>query len=830
MTIEFKKRPAYLLGLREISAWQLKDPVPIRCQPLCEDHDEPIFAELPALQRGSVWSAVQTEALWDSLVRGFPVGSFFFAPYQKGFGSEEFKLGAGSCSVPDYLLLDGQQRATAIALGFLDVWIDSDKYADGPALWVDLAPAKDGERDFVFRLLTRSHPWGYARDDPKKRLAQGDIRDALECFRAVGGVDASAAKLPLRYAWPWDATCPMPVALLLASVGATDLHSELLRRLQALPMWSDLARLQDGSGLVDRWSSALDDLLKEDKSSRLMQLMNALRMQLEIARIPALVLPADDVGGGSEALASDARKDAVETLFVRVNSAGTPLAGEELIYSSLKAAWPDAPKVLKKLQPENRQLVTPARLVSLLWRLHSAFPEENNRASKTLPAIPSVSDFRKAMRNSEKRRNFECFVNNPNHQLLLHDLLDWVRLGGIESVEKDTDDIVQTSRNVHASETWRLPPTLAAQLFAGDRGLDILFIAVAWIKCLQYRSMKLTQLTPLQRQRSLGFIVAIHWFAERPADCVSGLWKQMLDCDDLYDFFNADRFRSLLPARDDGSMVMLPMIPPKLLEGVISRRVIHGANVVGDFWKPGSNWSHFYGQLAPEPFSKLDEELGQWLKTLNFGYSASDEDDMGSELDASQIEVTREVKLRQAWQNVLDKTWSHRPLIDYAQREWLANWFPDFDPTMPGQMDDLNRPWDYDHIHPSKFGGDVRNLPAVIREWHQSIGNLRAWPLELNRGDQADSPAEKLSVTDVQTAHFGMTKFEDLLRASFIDESSEWGDWQATFPTPLVNHRYLALPGSDDQRQALLRVITSRFCRLYREWYENLAIGNLMPQ
>jgi hypothetical protein len=43
-----------------------------------------------------------------------------------------------------------------------------------------------------------------------------------------------------------------------------------------------------------------------------------------------------------------------------------------------------------------------------------------------------------------------------------------------------------------------------------------------------------------------------------------------------------------------------------------------------------------------------------------------------------------------------------------------------------------------------------------------------------------------------------------------------------------VSKQYLKLAVGDVQRQALLLAITHRFCRLYLEWYENLAIGDLM--
>ena len=59
---------------------------------------------LPSVQRDFVWKPAQIENLWDSLLRGYPAGSVLLAPKTNEPGKFE--------------LLDGQQRATAIALGF----------------------------------------------------------------------------------------------------------------------------------------------------------------------------------------------------------------------------------------------------------------------------------------------------------------------------------------------------------------------------------------------------------------------------------------------------------------------------------------------------------------------------------------------------------------------------------------------------------------------------------------------------------------------------------------------------------------------------------------
>ena len=65
------------------------------------------MVSLPTVQRGFVWKPYQIENLWDSLLRGYPIGAFVLSPRQSA-NREESK----------YEMLDGQQRATAICLGF----------------------------------------------------------------------------------------------------------------------------------------------------------------------------------------------------------------------------------------------------------------------------------------------------------------------------------------------------------------------------------------------------------------------------------------------------------------------------------------------------------------------------------------------------------------------------------------------------------------------------------------------------------------------------------------------------------------------------------------
>lgn len=76
---------------------------------------------IPAIQRGLVWKPSQVELLWDSILRGFPIGSFMLSEND-------------NCT---YNLMDGQQRFNAISLGF-------NKVPNARSIiWIDLMPSDD---------------------------------------------------------------------------------------------------------------------------------------------------------------------------------------------------------------------------------------------------------------------------------------------------------------------------------------------------------------------------------------------------------------------------------------------------------------------------------------------------------------------------------------------------------------------------------------------------------------------------------------------------------------------------------------------------------------
>ncbi|MXW61024.1 MAG: DUF262 domain-containing protein [Acidimicrobiaceae bacterium] len=79
---------------------------------LVEDIDRGNLA-LPDIQRPFVWSAAKVRDLFDSLYKGFPVGTLLF--WETGAETNSRKIGGGEAdTVPRLLIVDGQQRLTSL--------------------------------------------------------------------------------------------------------------------------------------------------------------------------------------------------------------------------------------------------------------------------------------------------------------------------------------------------------------------------------------------------------------------------------------------------------------------------------------------------------------------------------------------------------------------------------------------------------------------------------------------------------------------------------------------------------------------------------------------
>jgi hypothetical protein len=803
-----------LLKARHVAAWQLPK--------LAEKDHLPCRAILPALQRGAVWKPNQVEALWDSLLRGFPIGAFLLTPYQEDRGDQRFSYQEPihlPHATADFHLLDGQQRCNAITLGFLNSWETMAQRVPA-ALWVDLVPPDpQDERGFVFRVVTISHPWGYRRNDPTQRVETKHRRDALSAYREANSSGNSEStdspcigEVDLSMVWPWDAKAPIPFPFLIEAVmsGSDQVWELLQSKLETLlTYWLGAADLPCLNG---KWKKRVQDLLS-NPSPHMGRIVDGIKRIEVIAGktpkvlIPALILPeeviidpGEDTRETKQEVIEDSQdaslqQDPIETLFIRVNSAGTPLVGEELIYSILKSIWPDAQRFVEEL---STRFMMPSRLVMLLSRLILA---RTDAGRERAPAPPDVGRFRRLIHG----RDSQC----PDFCTRLKDSL---AKGEVEKLFNTARQLLVGTGEVQ----YLLPPILASDM-ARTTPPEAFFIFLVWLDRMQQVGLNPLTISVRAHKRMLGALTALSWFANKPTDCLNTLWKRLnrLEPHNLPNFFSKGVLRSCKKLTDKREIQLIPLIPPDILQNGVEESITRARGYQtpsSNFWSEWNWWDRFSSTF------KYKENLKTWYSENLPSWKREEE---GQEI------------ILDAWTKLADAIRGKQELVLYAQREYLVRWFPRYDPSSLDQVEDTDRPWDMDHIHPQKYIYGKWNMPRIIKNWHGSIGNLRAWPMEANRADGEEPPGNKLELSgeedikEYYTEYYGLTSSEEVRHASFV--GSEWPQWKASTPAKDWFHgNYLAKIGEYPScRGALIQAITTRWVALYREWYETLLVEDL---
>ena len=176
-----------------------------------------------------------------------------------------------------------------------------------------------------------------------------------------------------------------------------------------------------------------------------------------------------------------------------------------------------------------------------------------------------------------------------------------------------------------------------------------------------------------------------------------------------------------------------------------------------------------------------------------------------------------------AWWEFLDKLETQRGLILYAQRAFVNKWFSDFNHIGVQNLEDTNCPWDWDHIHAQKLIKHKRNVDVALKEWHSSIGNLRIWPMELNRSDLDLPPSEKLTDPDAESNPFiekyELTDSADILHASFIGKKEAFADIDEDCDIK-----------SESGARLVRHAILTRMLSLYRHWFDELRLAEFFPE
>jgi len=689
-------------SLREIASW---------APWACSKADSTILASIPALQRGLVWSPQQNELLWDSILRGFPIGAIVVTKW-----SERLKktTEAQDCK-PVYHLLDGQQRCNAIALGFLDSFSGNESTDCSKVksiLWLDLNPAfeRDSTRNFWVRATTTAHPWGYRRDDAATPLAVRDIRAVLQLV-GLNPADPEYRRPRPENLWPCDAAAntPIPLSWLLE----LPTHDESI-------FWTSIAT-RAASAKLFQWANKVSDFCVDHGNQELKTRIFSGIQRAHAARVMALVAPEELLDASEqEKINSIDREDVsnIEQLFQRLNRQGTKLDGEELAYSMIKAYWP----VLEEpIDEASKDRMPQARMVSLGVRAALA-----QNTEESLPGSPTVSALRAIARGEKgKKEVIQTFITQDLGRAC-HLIDQWLKYDPV------------------ANPTGLLPVHITS-IAINSREVFLLLLHFA-----QRATGHPTPERWPQYMQALATI--IHWFAVDKTKVVNRVFAR---------------------CRSDGA-ITVENIRAALTEARKEKEMhlVHPPNAVESF------------------IQVPDDDLGNWTWWLPIrGDGATD----GIE------------SRRQAWEGFLNFR-QNREILMYAQRDFLARRFPDYDPGRRDLWEAHNRPWDFDHILASYYfynRKDGSNFRNICGQWGYTIANLRAWPFEENRSDQAQTAAGKV------------------------------GDSKSIEDSFLLPEDVLAFSGGDNSRhdessaRSFVCTCRARLFRIYRSWYESTGVADI---
>lgn len=292
--------------------------------------DTRMFVALPIVQRGSVWRANAIADLWDSLLRGMPVGSFTVSRFDTDkqeairvmgeVRSQKQMVPKGSLS-----LLDGQQRTLAMCIGW-------EKGMDR-RVWVDFGqPGIRGQR-FRLRVTTKNQPFGFDPHDHTKKLSRHERRIARERFdteseHATQYQGKQDYQLSLDHTKPYGAKHPLELRTLIQDwqILGYDIGQWVETTLKRCAISDASQRTAIETRIYD-FAEALQDLFQ---------------FEIALTRVnPKLVEDAAD--------ADDNAQPALVVLFERIANGGTRLSNADYIFSLIKHRFPDAHNLVQEL-------------------------------------------------------------------------------------------------------------------------------------------------------------------------------------------------------------------------------------------------------------------------------------------------------------------------------------------------------------------------------------------------------------------------------------------------------------------------------------------------
>lgn len=338
--------------------------------------DKPLL--LPPVQRSAVWNAKKIVDLWDSVLRGLPIGIFYLLTRDDGEQAMDIN-GKLVRAAGGFDLLDGQQRLRALLLGWTETC------PDDRCLWVDLAP-ENAPAGAHFRLFitSKTQPFGY---DP----ATGQKWPTLDRRKARENIERDPKDHPFlvlddkgNYRLGEDGK-PRPAydSELFAGVVVQD--GERIAQ-PPKPHKSNHSATFKLSVLLREWKEnpGMDALFKVAPcaSKDVVRAIDAAFGRLKAAQVALLKV---DLGS--------LKDDDALALFERIGAGGERLSDEERLYSIYKYHVPEIRGVVDKISDEVGKILPPTKIVTTALRIANA------RKKRSAYSVPDVVLFAKEMKD-----------------------------------------------------------------------------------------------------------------------------------------------------------------------------------------------------------------------------------------------------------------------------------------------------------------------------------------------------------------------------------------------------------------------------------------------
>lgn len=727
---------------------------------------------LPMIQRGSVWAPHKILDLWDTLLRGMPIGAMMVS---RATGTKIIRLLDRELDDSDenaISLIDGQQRTLAMISGWPEV---GEKLQRAVSIWVDLGEEPQAEYRFRLLIATRSQPFGFANTGvggkALSKLSSHERRLANLAYSRH--IKEGALKLWNDEGYmPWHGHFAVSLAKLISKKDTSerkayvetliDTRIEAFAELAATPIGSD-----DGDQEGVKITAEVQEKIRKHFKERQIAMESFRpggdkRKELEdqceqlfgyIDDLPKLEFPLIPVQHKFIQDVTEKKGDpTLAILFKRVGTGGQALSNADYVYAVIKQIAPDAHELVESFFETNEAVTAifhPTDLVMSAVRLTLLnMPKSVDGGGKQAPKDRVRIDKAEFAKLVSKSKNFGKDFNSqigPNGQYRK-------KLASVLSAISYSDKFKQGL------------PRHALSALVDQSMLDVL---LAWAyqsndECIE--------------SSKLAMVRFLLWgyFCLKNKDKASELsiaLVMQLTQEGRANFPDADIVRALV--KD----VAYTLPSPEQLAAI-----------------PGLIYSE---GLPIRGRSRFDLPAYQGLENA----------------------YQQQVEVYKRWWNRRGGGHFH-PILLWLQRDYVFTKF-NLENVLVGMEDET--PYDFDHILAYSHWGDWTGsgTPPVLKSiegdtsphWiGNAMGNIRVWSSQDNRSDGSDPPSVKLLLES------GDQKMHAVLAESVI-AVNQIDDWQRTSGK-------LEKPRDWDvvRASAFQRVVEQRTFDLYKRFYADLEL------